>query len=317
MEYENGNICQLMLLVTLDCTSRCAHCCLSAGEISRGERLLAADMKGYIKDAHDIGIDNVGFTGGEPTLYLDDLCDAMSFAASLGMFVDVRTNAFWAETEDKASDMITRMQEYGMRQIGFSYDVYHAEYICLEYIVRAVKIVEQLGIAHYIDWIGLQTREHVCNYLQITDTELRAVCHPIKLGRAKGLHRDDFRWISIEELEQYKPGCMRNLEPHILAVFPDKCASLHQCCWVNPALVKNISGNGWIYRLWEETAQDKAAQFLRDYGIGGLIRKAREEAPELLRPYYSDGCEVCYDLLPMVVSNDKKTKIATVAGVSE
>jgi len=281
---------------------------LSAREVSQGKRLSAADMKRYIKDAYDVGIDNVGFTGGEPTLYLDDLCDAMSFASSLGMFVDIRTNALWAETETKARDMFSRLQESGMRQIGLSYDTYHAEYICPEYIIRAIKIVEELGIAHYIDWIGLHTREQVCDYLQISDAQLRAVCHPIRIGRGKGLHKDDFRWIGIEELERYKPGCMRSLEPHILVVFPDNRASLHQCCWVNPVLVKPISGSGWIYRLWEETAEGEAVRFLRDYGIGGLIKRAREEAPELLRPYYSDGCEVCYDLLPIVATPSEKTE---------
>jgi len=263
-------------------------------------------MMAYIKDAAKAGASSVVFLGGEPTVYADSLLNPMMLARSLGMFVDLRTNAYWARTEKSARQILGQFQICGVQRLGLSCDHYHAEYIGWQYAMNAIHAASELGIDLYLDWIGLEDEEQIRSYLNLNGTQLRTVYPPLKVGRATELDDNCFASIPLGELEKnpmYSMRCGTNGEAPLLTIFPGSYASFHQCCWVNPRLIHKTSGKNWIGSLVAKASDDEATSFLRDKGIGGLIEKARQEQPLLLKPYYSHQCEACYDLLGKLFPN--------------
>jgi len=247
------------------------------------------EMLSYIKQAHDYGIRSISFTGGEPMLF--DLEAPMLLANDLGMQIDIRTNTFWAKDYDKAYNILQVLQFRGVTRLGLSYDGYHAKTIPISNIINVLKASRESYLPVYLDWIGLETRKQVLECLQINEDELRYAGPPLKVGAATKLSDEHFCYAYTEDL------CSECRSEMLLTIFPGGYASLHPCCWVNPALIRKIGTNGWMKELEHEMKNSPMANFLSGFGVRGLIDKAKKERPELVRPYYSRHCEACYDLL--------------------
>jgi len=285
----------LLLIVTLGCSVKCKHCCLACEPQKSIYNLDDAEMIYFIESAHNKGINCVGFSGGEPMLY--DLREPMTVAQKLEMYIDVRTNAYWAESYEIAYSILASMKDNGLKRLGLSFDNYHSQRLDINYFRNALQAARALSIDIYVDWIGLELRAEILEYLGTTPAELRYAGAPLRIGRATKLNKSCFisypqdAFLSID-------GCGKEDAP-FLTIYPGEYGAFHPCCWVNPALIREINtqDNDWLSTLQDDMETSPMVSFLRDYGIGGLIRKARQEKPELLKPYYSHQCEVCYDLL--------------------
>ena len=279
----------LMLMVTLGCNVGCDHCCFACNPDKLQLSISESEMLSYIEQAYEFGSRSVSFTGGEPMLL--DLSLPMALANHLGMQVDLRTNAFWAKDYGVAFQTLRSLQLQGVTRLGLSYDSYHAKAIPPDNIVNVLRASRELCVPVYLDWIGLHSRKQVLDYLQISEDELRYVGPPLKVGAATKLGNKYFSYTYANDLHS---DCRSEM---LLTIFPGGYVSLHPCCWVNPALIRKIDSNGWLKGLEEEMNSSPMVNFLKNYGVRGLIKKAREECPELVKPYYSRHCEACYDLL--------------------
>src|SRR5262245_8697529 len=66
---------------TYQCNLSCAHCCVP---IEWPDRLDIGVALRFLEDAHDYGIEILGFTGGEPFIYPEFLVAVTRRAAELG-----------------------------------------------------------------------------------------------------------------------------------------------------------------------------------------------------------------------------------------
>ena len=90
--------------MTQRCNAECDICCFSCSPAS--QRHLDADLihtvlkqaasSDYIKEIH--------FTGGEPFLDFDLLCDCISTATALGLSCFIHTNGYWGADEKDAAE---------------------------------------------------------------------------------------------------------------------------------------------------------------------------------------------------------------------
>ncbi len=285
----------LMLIVTLGCNVECEHCCLACDRQKSKYKLDTDSMIYHIRNAHETGIGSVGFGGGEPMLC--DLREPMAVAQELGMYVDVRTNAYWATDYERSILVLDSMKRSGLRRLGLSFDEYHSRRISKEYFTNALQAARALDLAVYVDWIGLEARDEVLRYLNIAPSELRFVGAPLRIGRATELEEQCFQRYPQETFLPLD-SCGKGVAP-FLTVYPGGYAAWHSCCWVNPALIKkvDIQGTDWLCILRNTMETSPMVRFLEDYGIGGLLRRGYREKPELVKPYYSHQCEICFDLL--------------------
>ena len=292
---EGKRSISLMLMVTLGCNSECSHCCFACDQQKLALRLTEREMIYYIEQVYssNYNVDSVIFSGGEATLYAKSIYLPMTIAHHFGLHIDLRTNAHWAKSEEVACSVLQEYQDRGLQQLGLSYDNYHNA-IPVENIRNALQAARKLGIKTYLDWIGLESYEWVLEYLQIERCELRAVIPPLRIGRAKELSDEHFKYQSLDSFRD-SPSCKDTNA--LLTIFPGGYASLHPCCWVNPALIRKIGNNGWLKKLDKEMKNSPMVNYISNYGIGGLIQKAEQEQPHLLKREYSYQCEACYDLL--------------------
>jgi hypothetical protein len=105
------------------CNLHCRHC-----RVSRPTQVIEPGAAiGFLAECADLGVDRVGFSGGEPFLepaFLRDVCAA---AVDLGLMFDrLMTNGVWFEDEASLRATLAAIYDAGFDgQIGLSVDTWH------------------------------------------------------------------------------------------------------------------------------------------------------------------------------------------------
>lgn len=291
-------------MLTMGCNAQCAHCSVEASPARVNERFSRVELLKLIRRAGKGGIGRLIFTGGEPFLFQEDLLVGIMTGSIKGMSVGVRTNCFWATSKRKAGAVLGLMKLANLSSIGASYDYYHSEFINYQRVKNVLDVASELGIYTYLDWASKASGREI---YECIGSDMRFIRDGLgfgllRLGRAKGLPEGHFTQYPLECLEfevKTSFGC-GDLRYLALWAYPNGYVCI-DCCQGNKRLFfRRPYGEAWVKRLCKEAGQDKAVLFMHEQGVGGLIRKARQEYPELLKPTYSHQCELCCELLPVL-----------------
>ncbi len=131
------------IILTYECTNRCAHCCYRAGP-GRNHTMSVREVERYLAGIAGHPLKYVLLFGGEPFLCFDLLRESVRHAASLATVL-VFTNGFWAQDLDSAKRRLSALQEAGLNQILFSVDSFHQAYVPLERIGVGITAARDLG----------------------------------------------------------------------------------------------------------------------------------------------------------------------------
>lgn len=109
---------------TYQCNLDCPHCCVP---IEWPDRLDIPTAIRFLGSAHRYGIRTVGFTGGEPFLYVEFLVAVIRRAAELGFRFDkVMTNGVWHSDGDQLDSTLVELRDAGFTgKLGLSVDKFH------------------------------------------------------------------------------------------------------------------------------------------------------------------------------------------------
>jgi MoaA/NifB/PqqE/SkfB family radical SAM enzyme len=109
---------------TYQCNLACPHCCVP---IEWTDRLDIATAIRFLEQAHAVGINLLGFTGGEPFLAPEFLIALTQRAAELGFRFDkLMSNGVWFADEDHLVRVLTDLCEAGFSgKLGLSVDKFH------------------------------------------------------------------------------------------------------------------------------------------------------------------------------------------------
>jgi organic radical activating enzyme len=112
---------------TYQCNLSCAHCCVP---IEWTDRLDIAVALRFLEQAHEAGIEILGFTGGEPFLYPEFLHALTRRAAELGFRFDkIQTNGVWFRDETHLRSELLMLREAGFSgKLGLSVDKFHGKH---------------------------------------------------------------------------------------------------------------------------------------------------------------------------------------------
>jgi hypothetical protein len=186
MEYDI-----LTLFYTDECNFECRHCMTSSGPGRKG-KMEPEDTVGLIRDASASGIKEVVLTGGEPLLYMEEVCMLGRASKSLGMGFSVVTNCFWSDTEENSLRMLRRLRESGLTSIRPSYDRFHAEFIPIENIIYCKKAADELGVHMRVGVCfhgeGDEEAQEIHRVLTGNNIEVR-VMYVSPMGRGASLER--------------------------------------------------------------------------------------------------------------------------------
>src|SRR5207253_632462 len=106
---------ELDLYVTMRCNIRCSFCNVRAGEYKH-QNLPLERIVALLDEAAALGLEEVHFLGGEPTLRRD-LEDMLVHARGLGLHTRIITNGMMLSRE-----RLERLVEYGLGEIMISVD---------------------------------------------------------------------------------------------------------------------------------------------------------------------------------------------------
>lgn len=132
--------------MTYKCQVACSHCIIKAGP-NRTEVLSLNDAINWIRQISNYRngyIKVLSLTGGEPFYNIDLLREVSSFAESCGLFVSAVTNAYWAETPQKAIEILKGLPS--IKMLAISTDIYHQEKIPFERVKNAVFASKECNI---------------------------------------------------------------------------------------------------------------------------------------------------------------------------
>ncbi len=127
MNKRGFNPTEIIFSATNACNLHCEHCFINR----EPKQLEIADALALIENCAKAGsdIDRIGFSGGEPFLYMDFLVEvSKAVVAHDLMFDQIMTNGDWWKDESDLCATLQKLYDAGYDgKIGLSWDSYHGQ----------------------------------------------------------------------------------------------------------------------------------------------------------------------------------------------
>jgi len=130
----------LTFILTDKCNITCDFCAPNCGPKIKGALSAETMIRVYDEMSSLMPVANVVFTGGEPTLYINDVVKVIQHIKKDGVSSRIVTNAYWGKTEKLARRFLTKLKNAGLYEFNFSVDDFHQKYISYEAIKRATEL---------------------------------------------------------------------------------------------------------------------------------------------------------------------------------
>lgn len=121
------NPTEIIFSATTACNLHCSHCFVNRDP----KKLSIDDAKNFLKNAIENGapIDRIGFSGGEPFLYIDFIIELTKTALELDlMFDQIMTNGDWWNDKEDLTEKLKLIYDAGYDgKIGLSWDSFHGQ----------------------------------------------------------------------------------------------------------------------------------------------------------------------------------------------
>jgi MoaA/NifB/PqqE/SkfB family radical SAM enzyme len=289
---------EVLFSLTGKCNLDCPHCSGKAA----GARFPENSAKRFLRECLRLGINRVGFTGGEPFLETELLCRMSGYARRLGYLFDrVMTNGVWYKSKRDLVRAFKKLHASGFDgSICVSVDAFHDSKPrkIAAFINLACKIWDRPDIIS-IAYVGPKRQEATRRAIEklsgLLDEGLFVKLNRIDLsvvGRAENIAR---LWNGRCIKEDYCRG-----PGNVLYVLPD--GSVRPCCGYASPHGRLISGN-----IKRDSARDicrniKNNRFISTvFGSGiGRLRRRLEIAGFKFAGMTDNHCALCDYILKNV-----------------
>jgi hypothetical protein len=284
-------------------------------------------IRAYDEMSSVMPVANVVFTGGEPTLYLNDVIQVLEHIKKDGVTSRVVTNAYWGKTEKLARSVLQRLKDASLYEFNFSVDDFHQEHIPYENIKLATELALEYGfpvlLAHKTypgSKSKLETFEKLLGRkipifedLSPTEKDEHKLCFStgatIPVGRgAESIDVND--WVSSDHTEhQWKGPC----EEVLRNITIQSDGSVSPCC----GLVDRGLGVFYFGTIHQEPLPELLRKansstlynWLALEGPEGLKIAIESESPEeKFLGRYLQNCQLCQEIF------SSKEKMETLLG---
>jgi MoaA/NifB/PqqE/SkfB family radical SAM enzyme len=257
-----------------------------------------------VHEAADMGkFSSVGFTGGEPLIYADEILLIGKTLRKVTLPFTIATAAYWAEQKPQALDLASRLVEVGLRRANISFDPSHAEFISRNAAINAAQCFAELGIE--VNVVGTFFTAH--EKLEEILPELAArsdinliTKYAAKIGRGAKYAIAPEQYGIRRDLSAF--ACYRKIY-HDLVIFWDGKA--YPCCSVfNRATEGIVLGNAYevsLRELFERLDGSSMFGIMKREGFGRLYETIRQFEPALhaALPSVNDAvspCNLCHSI---------------------
>jgi len=145
------------LILSYKCPSQCRHCMYACSPKWKADWISEADLEkilvqlaGYIEPSpygsQTVSLNNgLHFTGGEPFLNYELLCQAVDIAEKLNIpSTFVETNSYWCTSDELTRERLELLKKKGLKGIMISVNPFYLEYVPFERTERAIRIGQEI-----------------------------------------------------------------------------------------------------------------------------------------------------------------------------
>ena len=314
------------IVLSYKCTAECKHCMyacspkwdddwMSEKDLYQLLYNLSSSITPSMHGSNHIGLNSgIHFTGGEPFMHFDLLCEGVKMAKELDIpSVFVETNSYWAVSEKKTRDKLNTLKDLGMDGILVSVNPFFLEYIPFERTQRAALISREIFGENALVYQPEFFRQF--HEMEIKD----------KLSFDEYLNRVSKKALS-REVEFFNTGrAPYQMERYGLFRHHPASAVMEQPCmpsfirsWHNhfdnygnfqPGYCGGISLGSWkeLDQLTEEGIDlDKkpVLKYIIEDNFKGLLEYAKNKGYEERQQGYLSKCHLCTDIRKFLVEQE-------------
>ena len=278
------------------CPNRCEFCCHDAEEYGRGKLSPAEAIDWILQAARLPSIRRVIFTGGEPFLYFDELLEVLRQTANGGLPMRIVTSAHWAESVERAHEMLAPLHAHGLDELSVSTDPAHQAFVPVAFAENALRAGNELGIVTEVVGVSWDPKARVDDFLKVPEGTRKLT----RLALPRGPSRD--REIAPADycLTADRFLACRGFDRYDFTVYPD--GRFYPCCSGGSNIKGELAvGNLREAPLAELVARSHAYGYTRvvmSLGIACLYELAARRFPEIAarlpdRESYLSCCDLC------------------------
>jgi len=139
------------IMTNYQCNAACRHCLYACSPERSGGYIQPKMAEKICGLLHEAGCRSVHIGGGEPFLSIDGLIMLLETARKNGITVEyVETNAFWAESEQRAVEYLRALSKAGADTLCISLDPFHAEYVPAVLPIKLAEICRNEGFGCFL-----------------------------------------------------------------------------------------------------------------------------------------------------------------------
>ena len=286
---------EIIFSCTTACNLHCQHCF-----VNREPKRISIDAaKKFLLSCKGTSIEKIGFSGGEPFLYLDFLCEITRAGIENDfMFDQIMTNGDWWKDETDLRATLQKVYDIGYDgKIGLSWDSYHGQ--SAERMQTFICTVQEIFGE---DSINIQTVSEGGESLPLARTSLlttsssgESPATPPVYHLTRSFPSEDSRawqnkrWFKEDYCEG--PG-------HIFYVHAD--GNVAPCCGFaneNPALFIGTIDDSFE-KLLQNASQNQMVQICYEEGLShyrrhGLKKLLKEQEKKLPKGKCAEICSFC------------------------
>lgn len=274
------------------CNAACDHCAVSSNPKDRTTNS-DEDIRRLIDQCcADDPEPSIGLSGGEAFLYFPRLIKIIEYARERGAKVSVNTNCYWANSREKALDLVRQIKDAGLTKLVVSTDEFHLKYIPAERVINAILACKDVHLEVDLQFVSTKRSYRLADFLEEHGDDLLNIscreipCHPVGEARKNIAEEDLF----------IREGVPLGLCPSAVMSISAK-GDVIPCC--------NTAGHLPALRIGDvrEPLRDLHDKFRTSAVMQILCAEgpatfldAAEKAGYHRERGYVDQCHLCYDL---------------------
>ena len=287
------------LMMTYRCTVACSHCIVKAGP-HRTEEMDTEDACRWLQQLSEYGsreVEAVALTGGEPFYNTTQLQAISEYAGKLGLVVTAVTNAYWADSKEKAVETLASMRY--IDAIAVSADVPHQQFIPLQHVKNAIWAARVLSREYNVSFSthDLQDPDYLAmkNELleEVTEEKMKTTII-LEVGRAAKAGKN-------KQLPYPAQGACNMASYPVFFPNGDVIACIGPLITLprrHPLYLGNAKKES-VADIFDKAKKNTLLHAIRAFGPQELVTLLRENGYEKLTPdeFAEDSiCDVCYRL---------------------
>jgi MoaA/NifB/PqqE/SkfB family radical SAM enzyme len=285
---------------TLKCNALCAHCCVNSTP-QNNCKLDLEEAKRFILDAKKYGINFIAYTGGEVTLFKEELFKLFEFAKKNKIKNILVSNAIWATNEKKAEDFVKELKKRGVVEIQVSTDMFHTKFIPFNNVVNAIKAIKKLKIKPVIMLARIKGDTETKELKdKLKKFKIKIIEQPVVpfTGRSQNIPKKRLFVLPLKDMKNI--GCISVLSP---TISPTKkvyacCASDFSFSDDSSLFLGNLNKESF-YQILKKQEKNKLIDAIYLWGpkfLYDLVKKGKPKLVEDFPEEYYGYCDLCYRL---------------------